>query len=73
MYKKFVAMSFKEFSDYCNKRACDGLWSMSEAMWCIDTFEYVNSYKVKGLFGLTSKKKTEILQEEKWREITNKL
>lgn len=28
-------MKFKEFENWCNKRACDGCWGMLEAMTCI--------------------------------------
>lgn len=27
-------MKFKEFSAWCNERACDGCWGMMEAMIC---------------------------------------
>lgn len=29
-------MTFKEFTVWCNERACDGRWSMLTAMACID-------------------------------------
>ena len=29
-------MTFKEFTAWCNERACDGRWGMVEAMVCID-------------------------------------
>lgn len=29
-------MKFKEFTNWCNERACDGCWGMLEAMACID-------------------------------------
>ena len=29
-------MKFKEFTNWCNKRACDGCWGMLTAMVCID-------------------------------------
>lgn len=28
-------MKFKEFVNWCNQRACDGCWGMSEAMTCL--------------------------------------
>ena len=28
-------MKFKEFVNWCNERACDGCWGMSEAITCI--------------------------------------
>lgn len=35
-------MSFKEFTRWCNERACDGCWGMIEAMACIDIMRDVN-------------------------------
>lgn len=29
-------MTFKEFAAWCNQRACDGCWGMSDAVCCID-------------------------------------
>ena len=29
-------MTFKEFSGWCNKRACDGCWDISTAICCIE-------------------------------------
>lgn len=29
-------MKFKEFVNWCNKRACDGCWGMLEAIACIN-------------------------------------
>ena len=37
-------MKFKEFSDWCNQRACDGCWSMATAIYCIDICSVINSY-----------------------------
>lgn len=32
-------MTYKEFSDWCNKRACDGCWGMNAAAFCIDILD----------------------------------
>ena len=32
-------MTFKEFSKWCNERACDGCWGMKEAMICASICE----------------------------------
>ena len=32
-------MTFKEFSKWCNERACDGCWGMKEAMICVTICE----------------------------------
>lgn len=29
-------MTFKEFNEWCNRRACDGCWSMGTAIYCIE-------------------------------------
>lgn len=29
-------MTFKEFEEWCNERACDGCWGMNEALFCTD-------------------------------------
>lgn len=28
-------MTFKEFNDWCNRRACDGCWGIKEAIICL--------------------------------------
>ena len=35
-------MSFKEFVEWCNQRACDGCWSMGTAIYCIDVTARIN-------------------------------
>lgn len=34
-------MKFKEFSKWCNERACDGCWGLKEAMYCIGICETI--------------------------------
>ena len=36
-------LSFKEFQDWCNQRACDGRWGFAEAVVCCDIMKQVNS------------------------------
>ena len=31
-----IKMTFKEFTKWCNERACDGCWGILDAMVCID-------------------------------------
>ena len=31
-----MSMTFKRFVEWCNNRACDGCWGMTEVMACID-------------------------------------
>ena len=35
-------MSYKEFVSWCNKRSCDGCWSMPTAGFCIQIMEKIN-------------------------------
>ena len=60
-------MSYKDFKKYCNDRACDGKWSMLEAMACLDIIDKIDSIKVKGLFSLTNRKKTKKARELAWK------
>lgn len=34
-------MKFKEFVNWCNERACDGLWGMLEAIACINVINEI--------------------------------
>lgn len=36
-------MSFKQFEEWCNERACDGCWGMLEAMVCLDIIDKIRS------------------------------
>ena len=36
-------MKYKEFSDWCNQRACDGCWSSATAICCIGICETINA------------------------------
>lgn len=37
-------MKFKEFSDWCNRRACDGCWGMVEAMCCCEATQEIYKF-----------------------------
>ena len=37
-------MTFKQFSHWCNERACDGLWGMLDALVCIDIHNEINKH-----------------------------
>ena len=37
-------MKFKEFSDWCNRRACDGCWGMAEAICCCETAQAIYKF-----------------------------
>ena len=36
-------MTFKKFVDWCNRRACDGRWSLGHVVACIDIIKDVRS------------------------------
>lgn len=36
-------MKYKEFVAWCNKRACDGCWSMGTTLYCIGIMKKINS------------------------------
>ncbi len=59
--KKIRDVTFEEFSDWANMRACDGCWSMTMAMVSIDVISEV--MKVKPLFHRKKKR------EETWERI----
>ena len=61
MRKKIKDITFEEFSEWANKRASDGAWSMQTAIICIEAAEQV--YAVNQLFSRKKKR------EEKWNEI----
>ena len=56
-------ITFEEFNEWCNMRACDGQWSMFMALNCTEIIRQV--LKVKPLFG---RKKA---REKEWERIKN--
>jgi hypothetical protein len=65
MTKSIEEMSYKEFDNWCNERACDGQWSMTNAIACIGMHDEVEA-AVKGkLF----KRKA---REKAWRNLKAK-
>lgn len=55
MKKKMKDITFEEFNEWCNMRACDGQWSMFMAVNCIEAIRRVQ--KVKSLFGRKKQEK----------------
>lgn len=53
--------TFEEFSEWCERRACDGAWSMETAIVCIKAIDEVMS--IRPLFG---RKKA---REKRWKEV----
>lgn len=65
---RFSEMTYKEFLDFCNDRACDGQWGMLEAMSCIKIVEEINAIQIKAFGFIPLKKKTKKAREEAWRK-----
>lgn len=42
--EKGKEMTFKQFVEWCNQRACDGCWGFIEAMQCIEVMRDVRAY-----------------------------
>lgn len=61
MIKKIRDISYREFSEWCNMRACDGRWSMVDAIVCISIINEVNS--IQSLFKRNKKR------EERWDKL----
>ena len=39
-----MGMTFKQFKEWCNERACDGCWGFLEAVQCIEVMKDIMSY-----------------------------
>ena len=63
MRKKMKDITFEEFDEWCNMRACDCQWSLFMAVNCIEAIRQV--LKVKPLF---RRKKA---REKEWERIKN--
>ena len=37
-------MKYKEFKRWCNERAFEGTWSLSQAKYCIDVINYIDAH-----------------------------
>ena len=61
-------LTYKEFKEFCNQRACDGRWSMLETMAYLDVIDEIDKIKVKFLGLITLKKKTELAREKAWQD-----
>lgn len=36
-------MTYKEFNDWCNQRACDGCWSAETVLFCLEILKEVEN------------------------------
>lgn len=61
MIKKLRDVTFEEFDEWANHRACDGKWSLSDAIQCAEAIRMV--LDVKPLFGRKRKR------EQEWERI----
>ena len=68
MNENIKKMSFEEFTSYCNENACNGGWSMEEALTCIEIMKRLTKIEVK-ILGFRSKKRTKYAREEEWEKI----
>lgn len=57
----FEKMTYKEFKDFCNRRAADGRWGFYQALLCISVIDVIEDSN-KGFFKKRKK-------EEKWVEM----
>ena len=57
----FEKMTYKEFKDFCNPRAADGRWGLSQAITCLNVVGTIEGNN-RGFFKKRKK-------EEKWREM----
>ena len=53
-------MKFKEFSKWCNERACDGCWGAYEAIFCVS-------------IGTEIRRKPFWKREKKWQKMNSEL
>ena len=61
-------LTYKEFKAFCNQRACDGRWSMLEAMAYLDVIDEIDKIEVKFLGLIPLKKETELAREKAWQD-----
>lgn len=62
--ERFKDMSYKEFKEYGNIKACEGNWSMDEVLLYVFVVDEISKVKVKGLFN--RRKRLEEVQEKAW-------
>ena len=63
MKKKIKDVTFEEFDQWCNRRACDGQWSICLALNCLEAIRLVLA--IKPLFGIKK------AREKEWERIKN--
>ena len=68
MKEKFKDMSYEEFFNYCEERACDGRWGLGEALLCLEIIKHMNDIRIC-TFKFYNKKKTKQAREAEWERI----
>ena len=59
---EFEKMTYKEFKDFCNRRAADGRWGLSQAITCLNVVGKIEGEN-RGFF--KKKKKEESLWKQR--------
>lgn len=59
-------VSYKEFKEWCNERACDGRWSFQDAIVSSQIIDRVERIKIRGIF---KRKQTMEAREKEFRKI----
>ena len=68
MKEKFKDMSYEEFFNYCEERACDGRWSLEEAVLCLGIIRHMQQIRIY-TFMFYDAKKTKKAREDEWERM----
>ena len=68
MKEKFKDMSYEEFFNYCEERACDGRWGLEEAVLCLGIIRHMQQIRIY-TFMFYDAKKTKKAREAEWERM----
>ena len=68
MIKKYESMSYEEFFNYCEERACDGRWGLEEAVLCLGIIKHMQQIRIY-TFMFYDAKKTKKAREDEWERM----
>ena len=68
MKEKFKDMSYEEFFNYCEERACDGRWGLEEAVLCLGIIRHMQQIRIY-TFMFYDAKKTKKAREDEWERM----
>ena len=68
MKEKFKDMSYEEFFNYCEERACDGRWGLEEAVLCLGIIRHMQQIRIY-TFMFYDTKKTKKAREDEWERM----